>query len=105
MLNSGGFFIIEGRLSCIVKNNKETATHEEFFEKLLEIEMGHREAARTNRLIKNANSDVIKKFENYDFTRVTLPASSSTEVVRSGKYSRKTEFNFIWYRYMCQRID
>lgn len=74
----------------------EAATHEEFLAKLLEIEVGHREVARTNRLIKNANFDVIKIFENYDFSRVTLPASAPIEVVRSGSFIEEKQ-NLILY--------
>ncbi|WP_407370657.1 IS21-like element helper ATPase IstB [Carnobacterium sp.] len=74
----------------------EAVTHEEFLAKLLEHEVGHREVARTNRLIKNASFDVIKTFENYDFSRVTLPASAPIEIVRSGSFIQENQ-NLILY--------
>lgn len=64
----------------------EAETHEEFLLKLLAIEVGHREVARTNRLIKNANFDIIKTYENYDFTRVSLPASIDLTTIRTGSF-------------------
>lgn len=64
----------------------EVETHEEFLLKLLAIEVGHREVARTNRLIKNANFDIIKTYENYDFTRVSLPASIDLTTIRTGSF-------------------
>lgn len=74
----------------------EATTHEEFLMKLLAIEMGHREVARTNRLIKNAHFDNIKTFENYDFTRVSLPASAPFEIIRSGSFIQEKQ-NLILY--------
>lgn len=74
----------------------EAATHEEFLMKLLAIEVGHREVARTNRLIKNANFDIIKTFESYDFTRVSLPANAPIEVIRSGSFIEEKQ-NLILY--------
>lgn len=64
----------------------EAETHEEFLLKLLAIEVGHREVARTNRLIKNANFDIIKTYENYDFTRVSLPSSIDLTTIRTGSF-------------------
>jgi len=74
----------------------EAETHEEFLLKLLAIEVGHREVARTNRLIKNANFDIIKTYENYDFTRVSLPASIDLTTIRTGSFIEAKQ-NLILY--------
>jgi len=74
----------------------EAATHEEFLAKLLAIEVGHREVARTNRFIKNANFDIVKTFDHYDFTRVSLPASAPIEIIKSGSFINEKQ-NLILY--------
>ena len=53
--------------SRIVENYTqiETDTHEEFLARLLSMEVEARKVNRKNRLLKQANFDVVKTFENH----------------------------------------
>jgi len=48
-------------------------TNEEFLEKLLRNEVEAREINRKNLLLKTANFDVVKTFENYSFNEIEIP--------------------------------
>lgn len=69
----------------------QAETHEEFLLKLLEQELKNREIARKKRLLKAANFDVIKTFDNYSFDEVQIPTSLSIENLKSGSFIEKKE--------------
>lgn len=82
----------------IAENYKqiEASTHEEFLEKLLRTEVEAREVNHKNRLLKNASFDVIKTFENYEFSEIDIPKSIGIEDIKKAKFIDKKE-NLILY--------
>jgi DNA replication protein DnaC len=71
-------------------------THEQFLLELLQRELGNREIARKNRLLKTANFDVVKTFQNYTWDQIQIPASISIEDIKTVKFvEQKT--NLILY--------
>lgn len=70
--------------------------HEEFLDKILEIEIKHRETTRKNRYLKQAGFDVIKIFENYKFDHIEIPSSITMDTLKSAEFVKKKE-NLILY--------
>jgi len=71
-------------------------SHEEFLLELLKRELENRELVRKNRLLRAANFDVIKTFENYIFDNVQIPpAITVEEIITAGFLGRKE--NLILY--------
>lgn len=66
-------------------------THEEFLAKLLEMELKEREVARKNRYLRQANFDVLKTFQGYDFDDIEIPASISIEELKAAAFIEKQE--------------
>jgi len=62
----------------------QAQTHEEFLLRLLQQELKNREIIWKKRLLKTANFDVIKTFDNYSFSEIQIPASLSTEDLEGG---------------------
>ena len=84
--------------SRIAENYKQiqAETHEEFLEKLLRLEVEAREINRKNLLLKQANFDIIKTFENYSFDQIEIPKSISIETLKSAAFIEKKE-NLVLY--------
>jgi DNA replication protein DnaC len=62
------------------------ASHQEYLLQLLQSELKHREAARKEKLLKNAGFYSIKAFENFRFDDVTLPAGVTPEYLKNGEF-------------------
>lgn len=76
--------------------NIEAATNEEFLEKLLKGEVQAREINRKNQLLKTANFDVFKTFENYSFDEIEIPVNIDIEEIKSASFIERKE-NLILY--------
>jgi len=76
--------------------NIEAATNEEFLEKLLKGEVQAREINRKNQLLKTANFDVFKTFENYSFDEIEIPVNIDIEDIKSASFIERKE-NLILY--------
>lgn len=74
----------------------DARSHEEFLAKLLQGEYENREIKRKNRAIRQANFDVVKTFENYNFNDIEIPHSINVEEISSGSFLNKKE-NLILY--------
>jgi DNA replication protein DnaC len=71
-------------------------THEQFLLELLQRELGNREIVRKNRLLKTANFDVVKTFQDYTWDQIQIPASISIEDIKTVNFvGQKT--NLILY--------
>lgn len=79
--------------SSIVQNYPDIVaeTNEEFLAKLLEMELKEREVTRKNRYLKQANFDVLKTFQGYDFDDIEIPASISIEELKAAAFIEKQE--------------
>lgn len=79
--------------SSIVQNYPDIVaeTNEEFLAKLLEMELKEREVTRKNRYLKQANFDVFKTFQGYDFDDIEIPASISIEELKAAAFIEKQE--------------
>lgn len=84
--------------STFYKGYKEiqAATHEQFLLALLEKELENREIARKNRLLKTANFDVPKTFQNYIWDQIQIPPAIDIEAIKTAKFMEKKE-NLILY--------
>lgn len=84
--------------SIIVERYLEikSETNEEFLAKLLEIALEEREMNRKNRLLKQANFDVMKTFENYSFDSIEMPSTIDVENLKAAKFVEAKE-NLILY--------
>lgn len=82
----------------IVNNYKDinVASNEEFLAKLLKLEFERREVVRKNRVIKTANFDIIKTFENYSFDEIEIPSNLTVGNIKAVKFIDKKE-NLILY--------
>ena len=69
----------------------QTETHEEFLLELLQRELRNREITRKKRLLKTANFDVVKTFENYSFGEIQIPPSLSVEELKEGSFIERKE--------------
>lgn len=89
----------ELRLGTIIaeKYNEIVAnTNEEFLHKLLQIAVEERESSRKNRLLKQAEFDMLKTFEDYIFSEIEIPTSITEEEIKTGNFIEKKE-NLILY--------
>lgn len=82
----------------IVKNigSIQADSHEEFLERILEIEVKNRETVRKNRYLKQAGFDVIKTFENYTFDQIEIPATIGIDELKNAEFIKRKE-NLILY--------
>lgn len=76
--------------------NIDADTNEEFLLKLLQIEVKNREIIRKKRLLKNAEFDAVKTFQNYSFSQVEIPKSIDMEVLKTADFVKNKE-NLILY--------
>ena len=74
----------------------EAETNEEFLEKLLRLEVEHREVNRKNRLLKQAKFPTFKTFQDYHFDNIELPESIDLEGLKTASFVDKKE-NLILY--------
>lgn len=74
----------------------EADTHEEFLEKVLEIEVKQREIVRKNRYLKQAGFEVMKTFENYIFDQIEIPQTIGIEELKTAEFIKRKE-NLILY--------
>jgi len=74
----------------------EAATHEEFLEKLLRMEVENRQIARKNRYLKQAGFEIQKTFDGYSFERIQIPQAVTVEELKVGKFIERKE-NLILY--------
>jgi len=87
------------RIGNIISENYDDIvadTHEEFLFKLLEEAIKDRDANRKNRLMKQANFDLIKTFENYIFQDIQIPDQLDVEQLKKGSFIDRKE-NLILY--------
>lgn len=84
--------------STFYKGYKEIKadTHEQFLLELLKKELENREVVRKNRLLKNANFDVVKTFEGYVWNEIQIPPAISIEDIKAVKCVEQKE-NLILY--------
>ncbi len=71
-------------------------TNEEFLLKLLQMEVINREILRKKRLLKNAEFDVMKTFQNYSFDNIEIPKTISIESIQTARFIKDKE-NLILY--------
>jgi DNA replication protein DnaC len=71
-------------------------THEEFLAKLLALEVEHRAVQRKNRLLKQANFDVLKTFAGFEWNGIQIPENLSLEDIQKAKFVERKE-NLILY--------
>jgi DNA replication protein DnaC len=74
----------------------QAKTHEEFLLNVLTEAVRDRELQRRNRYIRQAGFDLMKSFEDFDFSNVTLPANTTAETLRSCNFVRNKQ-NLILY--------
>jgi DNA replication protein DnaC len=74
----------------------QAKTHEEFLLNVLTEAVRDRELQRRNRYIRQAGFDLMKSFEDFDFSNVTLPANTTAETLRSCDFVRNKQ-NLILY--------
>lgn len=74
----------------------QAETQEEFLLKVLTEAVRDRELERRNRYIQQAGFDLMKSFEDFDFSNVTLPSGVTTESLRSCEFVRNKQ-NLILY--------
>lgn len=74
----------------------EADTHEEFLEKLLRLEVEHREIRRKNRLLKQAKFPVYKTFKEFNFDNLEFPKSIDIDTLKQASFVDKKE-NLILY--------
>ena len=68
----------------------------DFLAQLLKLEIEHRDITRRNRNLKAAGFDVIKTFENYEFTDVVIPSPIDTDTLKTASFVERKE-NLILY--------
>lgn len=74
----------------------QATSNEEFLYKILKEAVEARETERKNRYIKQAGFDLVKSFEGFDFSGVTLPSGVSQEILRSCDFVKNKQ-NLILY--------
>lgn len=74
----------------------QAKTHEDFLLNVLTEAVRDRELQRRNRYIRQAGFDLMKSFEDFDFSNVTLPSSTTAESLRSCEFVRNKQ-NLILY--------
>jgi len=89
----------ELRLGNVLVDNYQkirTTDNEEFLVNLLEIAVKERESNRKNRLLKQANFDMIKTFENYMIENIRFPKTTNINELKDGSFIDENE-NLIFY--------
>lgn len=71
-------------------------SHEEFLAKLLAPEVEHRAVQRKNRLLKQANFDVLKTFAGFEWNGVQIPENLDVEDILKARFIDRKE-NLILY--------
>ena len=71
-------------------------SHEAFLLELLKRELENREVVRKNRLLRAANFDVIKTFEDYIFDNIQIPSTITVEDITAAAFVGRKE-NLILY--------
>jgi DNA replication protein DnaC len=66
--------------------NIKAETQMEYFLKLLEMELEHRDNQRKEKYLKNAGFHTLKSFDDFRFDRVTLPSEISPEYLKNCKF-------------------
>jgi DNA replication protein DnaC len=87
------------RIGNIISENYEgieAETHEEFLFELLRKAVDDRDTNRKNRLLKQANFDMIKTFDNYSFEDIQLSDRLPLENLKQGTFTEERE-NLILY--------
>ena len=74
----------------------QAATQEEFLIKVLTEAVAAREVERKNRNIQQAGFELIKSFESFDFSGMTLPGGGSPQSLRACEFVRNKQ-NLIHY--------
>jgi DNA replication protein DnaC len=74
----------------------QAKTNEEFLIKILTEALSDRELERCNRYIRQAGFDLMKSFEDFDFSNVTVPAGITPEILRSCEFVKNKQ-NLILY--------
>lgn len=74
----------------------EAPTHEDFLVGILTEAVRSRELERRNRYIQQAGFDLMKSFENFDFSNLILPGSLTAESLRSCEFAKNRQ-NLILY--------
>lgn len=68
----------------------------DFLVQLLKMELDHREISRKTRNLKSAGFDVIKTFENYEFSDIQIPSAITVDELKTGAFIDRLE-NLILY--------
>lgn len=87
------------RLSGNIANNFEkidSSSTGEFLEKLLRLEIEHRETTRKNRLIKQAGFYTKKTFQDYEFENIQIPAGICIDELKETGFINEKR-NLIFY--------
>ena len=86
------------RIGSISENYKDikAETHEEFLLELLKKAVKNREINKKNRLLKQADFDMIKTFENYSFDNIQIPDRLPLNTLKEGVFTERYE-NLILY--------
>lgn len=71
-------------------------THQEYLLKVLQSEIEYRSSKRWNLHLKQAGFDNIKTFENYDFKKITIPATLTLDKLKTLDFMNRKE-NLILY--------
>jgi len=71
-------------------------THAQFLIELLQMEVDAREINRKNRLLKQANFNVLKTFSDYSFKQIEIPQSIDVMTIKETNFLDKKE-NLILY--------
>ena len=71
-------------------------THQEYLLKVLQSEIEYRSSKRRNLHLKQAGFDNIKTFENYDFKKITIPATLTLDKLKTLDFMNRKE-NLILY--------
>jgi DNA replication protein DnaC len=74
----------------------EASSHQDFLLKLLQSELRHREQARKQKLLNNANFYCLKDFDSFKFDEVTLPASITSEYLKNCDFI-ESKTNIVMY--------
>lgn len=71
-------------------------TREEYLEKIFEIALNYRKINAKNRLLKQARFDILKTFDDYDFSEVDFPETIGIEEIQELGFVLRQE-NLILY--------
>lgn len=71
-------------------------SHQEYLLKLLQSEIEHRDAARKDKLLKNAGFYAIKTFDNFRFDEVTLPSAVNAAYLKNCEFI-ENKTNLVMY--------